>query len=134
MQALTEDEFTCLKIMEHGENLIRMRDTRWYRPLCSLHERDLIKPIGNENFVITQKGLQELIAHESGEDALLHEMINRQGQINQNRLDVHEKMHAAVKLLSDAAQLSAATTGKTPKDCLRNIAHEVLERALAGIA
>jgi hypothetical protein len=131
---LSEDEFTCLMIMRDGENMIRMKDTRWYRPLCSLHERDLIKPIGSENFVITQKGLHELTAHESGEDAMLRQMINRQGAVNANRLQVHEKMQNAVQLLGDAARLSAATTGDSPKDALRKIAHEVLERALAGIA
>lgn len=132
--ALSEDEFTCLMIMREGENLIRMKDTRWYRPLTALHERGLVKPIGNENFVITQQGVYELTAHESGEDAMLRQMINRQGAINANRLQVHEKMQSAVQLLGDAARLSAATTGDSPKDALRKIAHEVLERTLAGMA
>lgn len=132
--SLTEDEFTCLLIMREGENLIRMKDTRWYRPLNSLHERGLVKPIGSENYVISQQGLYELTAHESGEDAMLRQMINRQGAVNQARLEVHEKMHAAIAALSEAANLSARATGDNPKDALRKIAHEVLERALEQIA
>lgn len=133
---LSEDEFTCLLIMRQGENLIRMKDTRWYQPLTTLHERGLVKPLAGhvENFVITQQGLYELTAHESGEDAMLRQMINRQGAVNANRLQVHEKMQNAVQLLGEAARLAAATTGDDPKDALRKIAHEVLERTLAGMA
>lgn len=134
--ALSEDEFTCLMIMREGQNLISMKDTRWYRSINSLHERGLCKPLDGSanNFVITQKGIHELTAHEQGEDAMLRQMINHQGAVNAARLEVHGKMQSAIQLLADAARISSAATGDAPKDALRKIAHEVLERALAGIA
>lgn len=131
---LSDDEYTCLMIMKDGENLIRMRDTRWYRPLCNLYERDLVKPIGNENFVITQKGTHALVEHEQGLDAGLRQTINAQGAINANRIEMHQKMHVAIDALSAAAAIASKTTGESKRDALRNIAHEVLERALEKIA
>lgn len=131
---LTDDEYTCLLIMKEGENLIRMRDTRWYAPLGSLHERGLVKPIGNENYVISQAGVAEIFEHESGLNGAMRRLINKQGEVQANKQAVHDKMWAAVNALSEAADLAAKTTGQSKKDALRNIAHEVLERALEKIA
>jgi hypothetical protein len=132
--SLSDDEYTCLLIMKDGENLIRMRDTRWFAPLGNLYERDLVKPIGNENFVITQKGIHALVEHDKGLDAGLRQMINAQGAVNANRTTIHEKMHVAIDALSAAADLASKTTGESKRDALRNIVHEVLERALEKIA
>jgi len=131
---LSDDEYTCLLIMKDGENLIRMANTRWYAPLGSLHARDLVKPIGNENFVINQKGALALVEHEQGLDAGLRQMINAQGAVNANRLAMHQNVHVAIDALSTAADLASKTTGESKRDALRKIAHEVLERALEKIA
>jgi len=131
---LSDDEYTCLLIMKDGENLIRMRDTRWYRPLCDLYERGLVKPIGNENFVISQAGQHALVEHEHGLDAGLRHLINTQGAVNANRVEMYQKMHVAIDALSSAADIASKTTGESKRDALRNIAHEVLERALEKIA
>lgn len=131
---LTDDEYTCLLIMRDGENLIRMRETRWYAPLCSLHEKDLVKPIGNENFVITQKGSRALVEHEKGLDGVFTQVVHAHVAVNNARVAMLEKMRTAVDSLSDAAEIAARTTGGSRRDALRKIAHEVLERALEKIA
>lgn len=131
---LSDDEYTCLLIMKDGENLIRMRDTRWYRPLCDLYERGLVKPIGNENFVITQKGTHALVEHEEGLDGALTKTINAHIAVNNARVHMMEHMRSAVESLRCAAEVASRTTGESKRDALRNIAHEVLERALEKIA
>lgn len=134
--SLTDDEYTCLLIMENGENLIRMQNTRWYKPLGDMHARGLVKPLPGmvENYVITQAGQIALIERERGQDSAVRELINRQGEINANRQALHTKMWEAIGALSDAAELASKTTGESRKDALRKIAHEVLERALEKIA
>lgn len=131
---LTDDEYTCLMIMKDGENLIRMRDTRWFKPLGSLHEQALVKPIGNENFVITQKGSHALVEHERGLDAGLDQVVRAQVAVNNARVLMAEHMSTAVDSLSSAADIASRTTGESRKDALRKIAHEVIENALRRIA
>jgi len=131
---LTDDEYTCLLIMKDGENLIRMRDTRWYAPLGSLHEKAFIKPIGGNNFVISQAGVQALAAHDQIQDQALTGTINAYIAANNARVIMQQKMREAVDLLASAADIASRTTGESKKDALRKIAHEVLEHALGRIA
>lgn len=132
--SLTDDEYTCLLIMKDGENLIRMQHTRWYASLGALHERDLVKPIGNNNFVITQKGGHALVDHEQGLDGVLNTAIMGHIAINNARVSMQDKMREAVDALAQAADIASRTTGESKKDALRKIAHEVLEHALGRIA
>lgn len=131
---LTDDEYTCLLIMKDGENLIRMRDTRWYAPLGSLHERGLVKPIGNENYIISQLGLAAAVEHERGLDSALDTTIRKHIEVNNTRVHMLDHMRSAVESLRCAAECASRATGQSKKDALRNIAHEVLERALEKIA
>lgn len=130
---LTDDEYTCLLIMKDGENLIRMQNTRWYGSLNALHARDLVKPIGNENFVITQKGSHALVEQESGLDGELNALITGHIAVNNARVSMQTKMREAVDALAGAADIASRTTGESKKDALRKIAHEVLEHALQRV-
>lgn len=132
--SLTDDEYTCLLIMKDGENLIRMHDTRWYASLGSLHERDLVKPIGNDNFVITQKGIHALVQHDQALDGAFTDVVRAHVAVNNARVLMLDQMKAAVDSLSSAAEIASKTTGESKRDALRKIAHEVLERALEKIA
>lgn len=127
---LSEDEFTCLMIMREGENMIRMRDTRWYRPLTSLHERGLAKPIGNENFVISQAGQHALVEHEQGVDAGIRKLIVQQGELTAGQKVIHAKMHEAIDSIVVAARTGAQITGEPVERELEKIGREVLTRAL----
>lgn len=132
--SLSDDEYTCLMIMETGENLIRMRDTRWYGALGKLHEKGLAKPIGNENFVISQAGSLALVEHERQLDGALDTAVRGHIAANNARVMMLEKMRTAVDALSESAEIASRTTGESKRDALRKIAHEVLERALEKIA
>lgn len=131
---LTDDEYTCLLIMKDGENLIRMRDTRWYAPLGKLHEKGFAKPIGGNNFVISQAGVHALVEHEQGLDGVLTQTIHAHIAVNNARVTMLDQMRTAVDCLSTAAEIASKTTGESKREALRKIAHEVLERALEKIA
>jgi hypothetical protein len=129
MTALTEDEYACLMIMAEGQNLIAMKDTRWFAPLMSLHEKDFCKGIGNNNYVITQRGQHALQGHEETLNGDLRKAITTHGKINENRIAVHSKMQHALTEIVSAAQMSALTTGKGEAACLRQIMQEIELRA-----
>lgn len=132
--SLTDDEYTCLLIMKDGENLIRMRDTRWYGSINSLEAKGYAKPIGNENFVISQAGLVALAQHERSLDGVLTQAANASIGVHNARIMMGDQMRGAVDSLSSAAEIASRTTGESKRDALRKIAHEVLERALEKIA
>ena len=121
--SLTDDEYTCLLIMKDGENLIRMRDTRWYHSLNSLHERDLVKPLAGhvDNFVITQRGGRALVEHERGLDGALNDVVRSHTSANNARVMMQDKMREAVDALAQAADIASRTTGESKKDALRKI-------------
>lgn len=131
--ALTDDEYTCLMIMKDGENLIRMRDTRWYRPLTDLDGRGLIKAIGNENFVITHKGLAALQDHEQMLHGEIQQRLGPATGLTATQRAIHRKMQDAITALVDAARAGANVTGETPVRELEKIGREVLTRALAAL-
>lgn len=133
MTALTEDEHACLMIMAEGQNLIAMRDTRWYAPLMSLHAKDFCKGIGNNNYVITQRGQHALQGHEETLNGDLRTMITKQGQINENRIAVHAKMQTVLQGLVSAAQMSALVTGQSEASCLKQIMQEIELRATEAL-
>lgn len=126
---LTDDEYACLMIMAEGQNLIAMRDTRWYAPLMSLHAKDFCKGIGNSNYVITQRGQAAITGHEETLTGDLRQTITRHGQINESRQAVHAKMQTALAALVDASQMAALTTGNAPAACLIAIIDELRLRA-----
>lgn len=134
--ALSDDEYTCLMIMKDGENLIRMKNTRWDGALGKLHEQGFVKLLAGHanNFVITQVGLQELVAHEHGLDGVLTQVITGHIAVNNARMMMQDKMRTAVDALVEAADIASRTTGESKKDALRKIAHEVLEHALGRIS
>lgn len=129
MPALTEDEYSCLMIMAEGQNLIAMRDTRWHAPLMSLHAKDFCKPIGNNNYVITQRGQQALAGHEESLNGELRQLITKHGQVQESRQLVHSKMQAALAAIVEGARMSALTTGSTEAACLKQIMQEIELRA-----
>jgi len=133
---LSDDEYTCLMIMQHGENLIRMPNTRWHAPLGSLHEKGFVKPLHGHvnNFIITEAGLAAAAEREQANDDALTRVLHRHIEVNNARVHMQEKMWAAVNALSEAADIASKTMGDSKKDALRKIAHEVLERALEKIA
>jgi len=126
---MTNDEYTCLMIMAEGQNLIRMKDTRWYGALNALEAKGWCKPIGNENFVITEAGRAALAGHEETEDAILRRQLTIQGKIQENRQAVHAKMLEAIAALVSAAQISSLTTGESEKTCFNKLISEVTLRA-----
>jgi len=130
---MTEDEYACLMIMAEGQNLIRMRNTRWFAPLNSLEAKGWCKPIGNENFVITQQGMDALEGHEKTLDGDLRQAITKQGQVNSARQAVHSKMQDALALVVDASRMSALTTGQSEKHCLAQIINEITLRATEAL-
>lgn len=129
MTTLTDDEYSCLMIMAQGQNLIAMRDTRWYAPLMSLHAKDYCKGIGNNNYIITQRGQQALDGHEQTLNGELRQMITKHGQIQESRQAVHSKMQVARNALVEGARMAALTTGKSETACLRDMVNEVSLRA-----
>ena len=54
MSDLTDDEFTCLEIMSHGEPMMAI--SRWERPLKSLASKGMSDPQDRFNYIITEKG------------------------------------------------------------------------------
>jgi hypothetical protein len=129
MSDLTDDEYSCLMIMQNGMNLIRMRNDRWHVSLTSLYSKSLIKPIGNENFVINDAGLQALAAHEKFLDADLGKTIEAHASITNRRQHVLTKMNEAQLALVEASRLAAQTTGESPASALRKCIAEVSLRA-----
>jgi hypothetical protein len=129
MSQLTEDEHACLMIMAEGQNLIAMQNTRWYAPLMSLHAKDFCKSIGNNNYVITQRGRAALAGHEESLDGDLRKAITAHGKIQQNRRAVHAKMQVALGAIIDAARMSALTTGSSEITCCDQILAELVARA-----
>ncbi len=130
---MTDDEYTCLMIMAEGQNLIRMRDTRWFAPLNSLEAKGWCKPIGNENFVITQQGTAALAGHEETLEGGLRDLITIQGKTNSARQAVHSKMQEALGMIVDAARMSALTTGQSEKACCDQIIHELIVRSAEAL-
>ena len=122
---LTDDEYSCLMIMAEGQNLIAMRDTRWYRPLMSLHAKDFCKGIGNENYVITQRGHAALAGHEESLNGELRQMITKHGQVQEHRQAVHAKMQEALAAVVAGARIAALTTGKSEMACLQEMIREI---------
>lgn len=133
MSTLTEDEYACLMIMAEGQNLIAMQNTRWYAPLMSLHQKDFCKPIGNNNYVITQRGQAALQGHEETMNGELRREVTRQGGLQESRQAVHAKMQTALGAVIDGARMAALTTGKSETTCLRQIIHEVELRATEAL-
>lgn len=125
---MTNDEYTCLMIMAEGQNLIRMKDTRWYGALNSLETKGWCKPIGNENFVITEAGRAALAGHEETEDAILRKQLTIQGKIQENRQAVHAKMQEAIAALVSAVRIAALTTGESEKTCFNKLVAEIALR------
>lgn len=130
---LSEDEHACLLIMAEGQNLIAMQSTRWYAPLMSLHQKDFCKPIGNNNYVITQRGRSALEGHEETLNGELRQTITKHGQIQESRQAVHAKMQTALGAVIDGARMAALTTGKSETTCLRQIIQEVELRATEAL-
>lgn len=126
---LTDDEYSCLMIMAEGQNLIAMRDTRWYASLMSLHAKDFCKGIGNENYVITERGRAALTGHEETLEGDLRQVITTHGQVQNARQAVHAKMQTALAALVDGARMAALTTGAPPVACLKDMLREVELRA-----
>lgn len=129
MSNLTEDEHSCLLIMAEGQNLIAMQNTRWYAPLMSLHQKDFCKPIGNNNFVITQRGQAALQGHEETLSGELRRAVTKQGGLQEARQAVHAKMQTALAAVIDGARMAALTTGNSEAVCLKQIIQEVELRA-----
>lgn len=125
MSTLTDDEYTCLMIMAEGQNLIAMQNTRWHDPLLSLAAKDFCKGIGNNNYVITQRGHHALQGHEESLTGDLRQVITKQGQINESRIAVHSKMQHALTEMVSAARMAALTTGKSEKSCFHDMMHEI---------
>lgn len=131
---LTDDEYSCLMIMAQGQNLIRMKDTRWYAPLTSLHEHGYTRNIGNENYVINASGTAALAEHEKSLDGDLGRLIESHGKINNARHHMQSCMNDAANALVAAARAGAAATGESPQGALIKIMPEVeaaVKRALA---
>lgn len=126
---LSDDEYSCLMIMATGQNLIRMRDTRWHAPLNSLEAKGFCKPIGNENFVITRDGHMALQGHQETLDGDLRNTITKHGQVQDARHAVHAKMQTALAAVVDGARMAALTTGAPEKSCLKDIMREIELRA-----
>ena len=126
---MTNDEYTCLMIMAEGQNLIRMKDTRWYGALNQLEAKGWCKPIGNENFVITEAGRAALGGHEETLDGELRRTINKQGGLQEQQRAMHAKMQEAIAAVAAAVQIAVLTTGQPPKDCLNKVISEITLRA-----
>lgn len=126
---LADDEYTCLMIMAEGQNLIRMRNTRWYDALNNLEAKDFCKPVGNENFVITQRATAALAGHEETLNGDLRKVIMAHGRINEQRQAMHAKMQEALSAVLAGVEIAALTTGKTKEFCLGELLHEIKIRA-----
>ncbi len=126
---MTNDEYTCLMIMGEGQNLIRMRDTRWWGALNSLEAKGWCKPIGNENFVITEQGRAALAGHEETLDGELRRTLTVQSRIQENQRAMHAKMQEAIAALVSAAQIAALTTGESEGTCFNKLVAEITLRA-----
>ena len=108
---MTNDEYTCLMIMSEGQNLIRMKNTRWYGALNSLEAKGWCKPIGNENFVITEQGLAALAGHEDTLNTQLRHELTAQSAIQEQRRALLAKMQDAVTAVLAAARIASLATG-----------------------
>lgn len=126
---LNNDEYTCLMIMAEGQNLIRMRNTRWFDAINTLEAKDFCKPIGNENFVITQRGTTALAGHEETLNGDLRKTIVAHGRVNEQRQAMHAKMQEALSAVLASVEIAALTTGKSKEFCLGEILHELKIRA-----
>jgi hypothetical protein len=128
--SLTHDEYTCLMIMAEGQNLIAMKDTRWHAPLMSLHAKDFCKGVGNNNYVISERGRRAVEGHEETLSADIRQLVTKQRQVQESRQAVHAKMQTALAAIVEAAQMSALTTGNSETHCMGQIMQEIQARAL----
>lgn len=136
MTNLTEDEYTCLMILNEGGPLIYMKDTRWASSLVSLEAKEyavadanLSRDTGNKNFKITAMGKRALADHEKSHDEALASLINRTGEISRLHATMREKVMAAGALLVEAARVAAKATGDSETHALNQILDEIKRRA-----
>lgn len=136
MTNLTEDEYTCLMILNQGGPLIYMKDTRWALSLVSLEAKqyaevdaNLTRQTGNKNFKITAMGKRALVDHEKGHDEVFAALINRTGDISRLQASMREKMMQAGALLVEAARLGAKVTGQSEAHAMQQILDEITSRA-----
>lgn len=136
MTNLTEDEYTCLMILNEGGPLIYMKDTRWASPLDSLEAKQyaavgghLFAQTGNKNFKITAMGKRALADHEKGHDEGLAALIERTGDISRLQASMREKMMQAGALLVEAARLGAKATSQSEFHAFSQILDEIKRRA-----
>lgn len=135
MTNLTEDEYTCLMILNEGGPLIYMKDTRWGPSLLSLADKgyaeidhDLSRQTGNKNYRLTAMGRRALADREGSEEGMLRSMITQHGRINDARGAIHTLMTDARGKIVDAARKSSEVTGDSPTNCLRKILAELTLR------
>lgn len=136
MTNLTEDEYTCLMILNEGGPLIYMKDTRWASSLVSLEAKEyavadanLSRDTGNKNFKITAMGKRALADHEKGHDEALAALVNRTADISRLKATMREKMMQAGTLLVEAARLGAKATGQSEAHAMQQILDEIASRA-----
>lgn len=130
--ALTDDEYSCLMIMGQGQNLIRMRDTRWYAPLTSLQAKGFCKSIGNENFVISAEGEAALAEHETGLEDDLRLTLNAGRRLNNVRTHMLSCLNDATNSVVSAARAAHEATGESFPSAINKILDEI--RIAAGKA
>ena len=125
---MTNDEYTCLMIMAEGQNLIRMKDTRWYGALNALEAKGWCKPIGSENFVITEAGRAALGGHEETLDAEIRHTLVKQGELRQHQHAMQARMRDAISAVLAAARIAAMLTGDSEQTAVAKLTAELKAR------
>lgn len=125
--ALTDDEYSCLMIMAEGQNLIRMKGTRWEKPLTSLHAKRYCRPIGSDNFVITDLGRAVCAEREHEDDAAIDDMLRKSIGVNNARHQYLASMKTAVDAVVLAAKAASVGTGDSFSAAIDKILAEIKE-------
>lgn len=129
MSDLTDDEYTCLMIMNEGQNLIAMENTRWNPSIKSLARKGYATTIGNNNYVITDSGRHACEDREHKNDQALTDLARGAISVHNAQITTRNFMAEAKANLVKAAHAASAATGDTPSQSLRKCLAEVALRA-----
>lgn len=125
MTDLTNDEITCLAIMNDGANMLAIG--RWKQPIEHLVELGLARRIDQHNYIVTKEGNSRI---ENYDQSQSDSYLRIHNEIVQVRTQASGALEQAAKLLAEACAAQHRLSGEVANQVTFRFGQEIIKRAL----